>query len=134
MEKYLKVMEDVVKPWMDRVPLHLPAGQCTYKIKQAQECLKANLPEVWEKEIWSSSLLDCNPLDYYTVCGALLNYNLMKSPPPPSPKLQHLLTPCLISKMKEAMGSLNRDTIARAFKLFWSRLEAVVEADGNFIE
>jgi hypothetical protein len=36
--------------------------------------------------------------------------------------------------MKEVMGSLNRDTIARACKLFWSRLEAVAEADGNFIE
>jgi hypothetical protein len=34
MEKYLKVIKDVVKPWMDRVPLHLQAGQCADTQKQ----------------------------------------------------------------------------------------------------
>jgi hypothetical protein len=32
------------------------------------------------------------------------------------------------------MGNLDRDTMARSCKRFWSKLEAVVEADGDFIE
>jgi hypothetical protein len=37
-------------------------------------------------------------------------------------------------KIKEVMGSLNRDTAVKAFKWYTSRIEAVVAADGNFIE
>ncbi len=32
------------------------------------------------------------------------------------------------------MGSFNRDTVARACRRFSSRIEAVIAADGNFIE
>jgi hypothetical protein len=32
------------------------------------------------------------------------------------------------------MGSLARDTLAKACMSFWSRIEAVVTADGSFIE
>jgi hypothetical protein len=35
--------------------------------------------------------------------------------------------------MKEEMGSLARDTLARACTSFRSRIEAVVTADGSFI-
>ncbi len=40
----------------------------------------------------------------------------------------------LILKIKEVMGSLDRDTVAKAFKWHTSRIEAVVAADGDFIE
>jgi len=36
--------------------------------------------------------------------------------------------------MKEMMVSLDRDTVARACRRFRFRIEAVVAADGNFIE
>jgi hypothetical protein len=32
------------------------------------------------------------------------------------------------------MGSLDRDTVAKACRRFQSRIEGVVEADGDFIE
>jgi hypothetical protein len=32
------------------------------------------------------------------------------------------------------MGSLDRDTVAKAFKWYTSRIETVVAADGDFIE
>jgi hypothetical protein len=36
--------------------------------------------------------------------------------------------------MKALMGSLNRDTVAKACKRFRSRIEVAVAAGGNFIE
>jgi hypothetical protein len=36
--------------------------------------------------------------------------------------------------MMALVGSLDRDTVAKAFKRFRSRIEAVVTADGFFIE
>jgi hypothetical protein len=40
----------------------------------------------------------------------------------------------LTKRMKEAMGSLDRDTVAKACRRFCSRIEAVVADDGVFIE
>jgi len=37
-------------------------------------------------------------------------------------------------KIKEVLGSLDRDTVARACRSFRSRIEAVIITDGNFIE
>jgi hypothetical protein len=39
-----------------------------------------------------------------------------------------------VQKIKEVMGSLEMDTVANACRRFRSRIEAVVEADGDFIE
>jgi len=36
--------------------------------------------------------------------------------------------------MKALMGSFNRDTVAKAYYGFRSKIEAVVAADGHFIE
>jgi hypothetical protein len=40
----------------------------------------------------------------------------------------------LTKRMKEAMGSLDRDTVAKACSRFCPRIEAVVANDGVFIE
>jgi hypothetical protein len=37
-------------------------------------------------------------------------------------------------KIREVMGSLARNTVAKACKRFRSRIEYVVDADGSFIE
>jgi hypothetical protein len=39
-----------------------------------------------------------------------------------------------VAKIKEVMGNLDRDTVAKACRRFRSRIEAVVEANGDFIE
>jgi hypothetical protein len=36
--------------------------------------------------------------------------------------------------MKEMMASLDKDTVVRAFKRFMSRIDVLVEADGDFIK
>ena len=46
----------------------------------------------------------------------------------------HNKTEDLILKIKEVRGSLDRDTVAKAYKSYTSRIEAVVTADGYFIE
>jgi hypothetical protein len=44
------------------------------------------------------------------------------------------ITEDLILKIKEVMGSLDRDTVAKAYNSYMSRIEACVTADGSFIE
>ncbi len=39
-----------------------------------------------------------------------------------------------MAKITEVMGSLDRDTVAKAYRWLRSRIEAVVAADGDFIE
>jgi hypothetical protein len=46
----------------------------------------------------------------------------------------HNKTEDLILKIKEVIGFLDRDTVAKAFKWYTTRIEAVVAADGGFIE
>ncbi len=82
--------------------------------------LKESLSELWEKEIWPG----CNPLDYF-ICG-ISEYRVNVKP--------HIITPYPISKIMEVMGSLDRDTMAKAFKRFRSSTEALAAADGHFIE
>jgi hypothetical protein len=87
-------------------------------------CLKESLSEMREKEIWPLSSPGCKPLDYF-ICG-VSEYRVNVKP--------HIITPYPISKIMEVMGSLDRDTMAKAFKRFRSSTEALVAADGHFIE
>jgi hypothetical protein len=66
-KEYIKVLDTVVKPWMEAV-----AGESPYVFQQdrasahtaniTQNWLKANLKDQWPKEIWPPSLNYCNPL------------------------------------------------------------------------
>jgi len=77
-----------------------------------------------KKEIWPPSSPDCNPLDYYVwgVCELHVN------------KAPHNTVESLVAKIKEVMGNLDRDTVEKACRRFRSRIEAVVAANGDFIE
>jgi hypothetical protein len=78
-----------------------------------QNWLKENLTEVWVEEVWLPSSPDCKPFDYF-VCGVselrVKARSLNKSKD-------------LIQKMEEVMGSLARDTLAKACMSFRSRIE-----------
>jgi hypothetical protein len=80
--------------------------------------------EVWVEEVWLPSSPDCKPFDYF-VCGVSELRVKAKS----RNKYKDL-----IQKMKEVMGSLARDTKAKACTSFRSRIGVVFTADGNFIE
>lgn len=126
---YIDVMSTVVKPWMDRVAGGRPYvfqqdGAPAHNANITQEWLADNLPEFWPKEVWPPSSPDCNPLDYFVwgVCEREVN------------KAPHNTLDSVKNKIKEVMGNLERDLVAKACSRFRSRIEAVVEAEGDFIE
>jgi hypothetical protein len=63
-------------------------------------------------------------MEYFVLGVAKLDVN--KSPQKTSDSLVH--------KIKEVMGILERDKVARACKWFRPRIEEMVAADGNFNE
>jgi hypothetical protein len=93
-------------------------------MKKMQNWLMENLTEVWEEEVWLPSSPDCKPFDFL-VCGVSELWVNAKS---------RNKSKDLIQKMKEVMGSLARDTLAKACTSFRSRIEVVFTADGSFIE
>jgi hypothetical protein len=92
-------------------------------MKVMQNWLKENLTEVWVEEVWLPSSPDCQPFDYF-VCGV----SELRVKANSRNKYKDL-----IQKMKEVMGSLARDTMAKACTSFRTRI-VVFTADGNFIE
>ncbi len=72
---------------------------------------------------WPPSSPGCNPLDFMF---GISEYQVNVKP--------HNITAYPISNIMEVMGSLDRDTMAKAFKRFRSSAEALVAADGHFIE
>ena len=128
-EEYVKVLRDVVKPWMDGVAagrhyVFQQDGAPAHNSKMAQDWCAANLPEFWPKEIWPPSSPDCNPLDYYvwSVCERDVN------------KAPYNTAASLTAKITEVMANLPRATVAKACKRFRPRIEAVVKAGGDFFE
>ena len=89
-----------------------------------QGWLKETFTEVWVEEVWPPSSHDCNPFDSFVWGFSELRVNS---------KSQNKFKD-LIQKIKEVMGSLARDTLAKASTGFGSRIEAVITSDDSFIE
>jgi hypothetical protein len=79
---------------------------------------------VVEKEIWPPSSHDCNPFDYFVWGVSELR---VRAKP-------HNKTKNMILKIKGVMVSLARSIVAETCKRFRSQIEAVVTADGIFID
>jgi hypothetical protein len=77
---------------------------------------------VWEEEVWPPSSPHSNPFRYF-VWGEFEQWVSAKS---------RNKTEDLIQKIKEVMGSLIKNTVAKACKSLMSRIEAVITADGSF--
>ena len=102
----------------------MKTGQFMLEVsKTTLEWLNESLSDIWE-EIWPLSSPDCKPLDYF-VCG-VSEFRVNAKP--------HNKTVYLIPKIMEVMESLDRDTVAKAFRMFRSSSEAVVDADSYFIK
>ena len=127
-EVYLDVMNNVVKPWRDEVACGRPYiwqkdGAPAYNSKRTQDWCRENLPFFWEKEIWPPSSPDCNPLDYFVWGVAERDVN--RSP--------HNTKQSLITSINEVFANMSRENVIKACSRFRSRLEEVVEAEGDFI-
>jgi hypothetical protein len=89
--------------------------------KRSQDWLKESLTEVCGKEIWPLSSLTATI--WITLGVTELRVNLKP----------HNKTEDLVQRIKKMMGSLDRDTVAKAAKRYRSRIEAIVIADGHFV-
>ena len=128
-EMYVDVLRDVVKPWMDQVARGRPYvfqqdGAPAHNAKLTQTWLADNLPDFWGKEVWPPSSPDCNPLDYYVwgKCERTIN----RSP--------HNTVDSLKTAIVQGFEAMPRAEMTRACSRFRSRIEAVIEAEGDFIE
>lgn len=127
-EVYLTVLRNVVKPWMDKVAagrhyVFQQDGAPAHTAKATQIWLKANVPELWEKEVWPPSSPDCNPLDYYVWSMVEKDVN----------QHYHTSVDSLKNKIQEVMTNLDKQVLVKACQRFRRRVEAVIDAEGSFI-
>ncbi len=95
-----------------------------HTVKITQDRLKANMENHWSQEIWPSSSPDCNPLDLSM--WSVFEREVNKQP--------HNTMASLGAKILEVMAVLDREVVICSYKEFWSRIEAVIGASGNFIK
>ncbi len=98
------VSEDGSGSW--KLPLHLTAGQRSCPQQQEDAGLAQREPYrgVWVGDPWPPSSLDCNRFIWISLGVSELRANLK-----PHNKIQNLLP-----KIKEVMGSFDRNTMAKA--------------------
>ena len=128
-EVYINIMRTVVKPWMDQIAgdrhyVFQQDGAPAHTANKTQEWLAGNLPEYWPKEVWPPSSPDCNPLDYFMWSVVERDVN----------RTSHNTIDSLKTKIVAVMTSMEREVVIHAAKRFRSRIEAVIEAAGDFIE
>lgn len=126
---YLKVLQEVVKPWIEEV-----AGGRPYVFQQDSapahtahvvvNWMQDNLDMVWTSKFWPPSSPDQNPLDYF-VWGEVERV---------SNKHSHSSLDSLRQAIAAAMENLSKDHVIAACSRFKPRIEAVIHADGGFIE
>ena len=75
-------------------------------------------------EVWPPSSPDCNPLDYYL--WGTTERSVNRSP--------HNTVESLNRAIEDTFSNLQRGEMTRACCRFRHRIEAVVEAEGDFIE
>jgi hypothetical protein len=78
----------------------------------------------WRKEIWHPSSPDCNLFDSSMWCE--FEREVSKKP--------HNTLASLRAKILEVMANMDREFVIHYYKMFWSRIEAVVDASGDFIK
>jgi hypothetical protein len=95
-----------------------------YKAKITQDWLKPNKENHWSQEIWPSRSPYCNPLhlSIWSVFEREVNKQL------------HKTMASLGAKILEVMAVLDREVVICSYRKFWSRIEALIGASGNFIK
>jgi hypothetical protein len=78
----------------------------------------------WSQEIWPPSSPDCNPSD--PSMWSEFEKDVHKQP--------HKTLAFLRAKILEVMADMDREVVICSYKMFWSRVEAVVNANWDFIK
>lgn len=133
-EVYLRVLSTVVKPWMDTVAAGRPYfpyvtifqqdGAPAHTSHLVQNWLSDNVDMFWSKDFWPPNSPDLNPLDYYvwSVIERVTN------------KSRHPNVTSLQTAIEAAFANIDKCALQRACQRFRTRLEAVIEAKGGYIE
>lgn len=128
-EVYLRVLQAVVKPWMVTVASGRPYvfqqdGAPAHTSHLVQNWLSDNLDMFWSKEFWPPNSPDLNPLDYYvwSVVERVTN------------KTRHPNVASLRAAIEAAFRNMDSAVLTRACERFRPRMEAVIAAEGGYIE
>ena len=97
-----------------------PGGAPAHNAAITQTWLANNLPDFWGKEVWP----DCNPLDYYL--WGTTERSVNRSP--------NNTVESLNRAIEDTFSNLLQGEMTRACCRFRHRIEAVVEAEGDFTE
>ena len=95
-----------------------------HTVKITQDWQKANMENHWSQEIRPPSSPGCNLLDYFM--WSVVAREVSKHP--------HNTLTSLRAKISEIMIEMDREAVILLCQRFWSQIEAVVEASGDFIE
>lgn len=128
-EVYLGVLQTAIKPWIVAVASGRPYvfqqdGAPAHTSHLVQNWLSDNVDMFWSKEFWPPNSPDLNPMDYYvwSVVERVAN------------KTRHPNVTSLRAAIEAAFTNLDRALLKRACDRFRSRIEAIIAADGGYIE
>lgn len=126
---YIEVLDTVVKPWIDRVRNGRPYifqqdSAPAHKAQNTQEWLADHFYDHITPNLWPPNSPDLNPLDYYV--WGVVERDVNKHP--------HNTKDSLKASIVRVMDNIDEDHLKRACSRFRSRIEAVIEVEGNFIE
>ena len=126
---YIEVLSTVVKPWIDTVRNGRPYifqqdSAPAHKAQRTQEWLADNFHDHITPNLWPPSSPDLNPLDYYV--WGVVERDVNKHP--------HNTKDSLKASIVRVMQDIDEDHLKLACQRFRSRIEAVIDAEGGFIE
>ena len=128
-EEYLKVLEMHVLPWIRKVAAGRPyvwqqdSAPC-HTSRKAQAWLSDKFYDFVPPDVWPPNSPDLNPMDFF-VWGAIERCT-NKSPCNTKEEL--------IKRIKSEFKSMKKAQVVRACSRFRGRIEAVIEANSDFIE
>ena len=128
-EIYLQVMETVVLPWIKQVAPNRPwvwQQDCApYHVsKRSLTWLEEHCYDFVTKDKWPPGSPDLNPI-YYFFRGVLENQTNRRP---------HTTKASLIASIKEQCIFIDRGIVKKACGSFRTRIECVIEAEGNCVE
>ena len=128
-EVYVEALATIVKPWITQVAagrryIFQQDGAPAHTSRLVQNWCDEHLDMFWSKDFWPPSSPDLNPLDYYC-WGAVERH---------SNKRTHPNVESLCNAIIDACTNMDRQHVQNACNRFRSRIEAVIEAEGGYIE
>ena len=126
---YLDVLKSVVIPWCNQVAGGRPlvwqqVSAPAHKSKETQAWLQKECNDFVPFSHWPPSSPDLNPLDYF-VWSYVENITNMTSHNPKA---------SLIAAIRRVFAELPPALVENACSQFWIRIEAMMEAEGGYIE